>query len=443
MAIFHLSTKVLERTKGRSAVAAAAYRAGETLIDARRGNEHDFSRKNGVLYSQVILPGGGEMDRLQLWNSVEFHHKRGDAVTAREFEFSIASELNENQRLELGIKFAKEISDKYGVAADIAFHAPRNLMKKEIEELNGEFKHIDPKTKKPTNGNFHAHVLVSACYADENGNLGKKCVELDPIHCQRKKIENSTEWARRRWNELLNDALEKTGHSDRVDHRSHKARGITNEPGQHLGPAGAGRIRNGKTSKRGQDLKTDKSKATEIEDLARQITELEEESKREKQDMVSRTRDIFQRSRKAAAAAAAAPQKSEPDAEKNASETVFARLVINGSQPGQPAAQPSNFKRWQAKNGDIVYLFKTEDKHGRKAAFSERKNTIRVYAPDDGNTLAASIKLAAEKFPNGVTLSGSDEFRRAAEAEAARIGLPVSNPLGERPKNGPTTRFRP
>ena len=82
--------------------------------------------------------------------------------------------------------------------------------------------------------------MLSACHVQPDGTLGKKAVELDPIHCQRAKIENMADRERARWGELANAALERHGHEARIDHRSHAERGIEAEPSQHLGPQAHG-----------------------------------------------------------------------------------------------------------------------------------------------------------------------------------------------------------
>src|SRR3546814_21163029 len=101
MAIFHFSAKVIGRSSGRSAVAAAAYRAGERLHDERIDRTHDFTNKAGVLHSEVMLPRGAPeafADRATLWNAVEAAEKRKDAQLAREVEFALPRELRSEER---------------------------------------------------------------------------------------------------------------------------------------------------------------------------------------------------------------------------------------------------------------------------------------------------------------------------------------------------------
>lgn len=240
MAIYHLSAKPISRAQGRSATGAAAYRAGVEITDERTGLVHDYTRKGGVLHSELILPGGGTADRAEFWNGIEAHHKRGDAVLVREVEISLPTELAPEQRQALAVGYARELADRYGVAADVALHAPRTVTDRELEKNPDQYHETDPETGRRHNGNWHAHIMLSACHVQPDGTLGKKAVELDPIHCQRAKIENMADRERARWGELANAALERHGHEARIDHRSHAERGIEAEPSQHLGPQAHG-----------------------------------------------------------------------------------------------------------------------------------------------------------------------------------------------------------
>ena len=216
MAVYHFSAKTVSRSAGRSSTAAAAYRAAERIVDERTGEIHDYTRKGGVVASEVILPGGGTMERAALWNKVEAHHKRGDATVAREFVVALPAELDPTQRQDLARSYARELADRYRVAVDVNVHAPG---------------------KDGDQRNHHAHILLSACYASTAGALGKKAVELDPIHCQRHGLANVVEVERERWEHLANQALEKAGQEARIDHRSLEAQGIYDRaPTVHLGP---------------------------------------------------------------------------------------------------------------------------------------------------------------------------------------------------------------
>jgi hypothetical protein len=197
-------------------------------VDERTGEIHDYTRKGGVVDSLVVLPHGGTMNRADLWNKVEAHHKRGDATVAREFVVALPAELDAAQRQELARTYARELADRYGVGVDLNIHAPG---------------------KEGDQRNHHAHILLTACYCGPTGTLGKKAVELDPIHCQRHGLDNVVEVERERWEQHANRALEKAGQEARIDHRSLEAQGITDRlPGVHLGPTATAIERSGRES---------------------------------------------------------------------------------------------------------------------------------------------------------------------------------------------------
>src|SRR3546814_10116762 len=109
MAIFHLSVQVIGRAQGRSAVAAAAYRAAERLHDERLDRDHDFTNKPGFVHSEILLPEGAHdrlSDRERLWNEVEATEKRKDAQLSREVEFAIPRGMNKKQGIDHPCDFA-------------------------------------------------------------------------------------------------------------------------------------------------------------------------------------------------------------------------------------------------------------------------------------------------------------------------------------------------
>lgn len=220
MAIYHLSARPpIARAAGRSATAAAAYRAGSLISDSRTGLTFDYRRRRGVLDARLQVPGGRLVpDRSAFWNSVEVFHRRGDAVVAREVVVALPAELGPEERANLAFNFALEIANEFGVAVDCAIHAPA---------LDGDDR------------NHHAHLLITACSVSSDGGLGKKAERLDPIACRRNGVPDSVSWLRPRWQDLVNAALETSGSSHRVDHRSHQARKIARHPTVHIGKKGA------------------------------------------------------------------------------------------------------------------------------------------------------------------------------------------------------------
>jgi Ti-type conjugative transfer relaxase TraA len=210
MAIFHLSVKVISRSSGRSAVAAAAYRGVERLHDERLDRDHDFTNKDGVVHSEVMLPEGAPeefADRGKLWNAVEAAEKRKDAQLAREVEFAIPRELSQEQGIELAREFVEAEFVAKGMIADLNVHWDIGA--------DGQ--------PKP-----HAHVMLTMREVDGDG-FGAKVREWN-------KAELVEQW-RERWAEHVNERLAELDIDARVDHRSLEAQGIALEPQDKIGPA--------------------------------------------------------------------------------------------------------------------------------------------------------------------------------------------------------------
>jgi Ti-type conjugative transfer relaxase TraA len=230
VAIYHFSAKVIQRSQGRSAVAAAAYRAAERLRDEKLGRDHDYTAKAGVVHSEILLPEGAPerwQDRGTLWNEVEAGEKRKDAQLARDIEISLPRELGQAEAIRLAQDFVREQFVARGMAADLNVHWAR--------AGDGE---IQP----------HAHVMltlrevVPEREGDPEAGFGRKAVAWNErsLLC---------EW-RERWAGLANERLCELGHDIRLDHRSYREQGIELEPQHKIGPAGARREERGEEAER-------------------------------------------------------------------------------------------------------------------------------------------------------------------------------------------------
>lgn len=212
MAIYHCSTKTVNRSSGRTSVASAAYRSGEKLEDKRTGLTHDFTRKDGVVHSEIISNLDIQIERGELWNLAEKSENRKDARTAREWVIALPDELDEEQRKELAKGFAKSLVDRYGVIADLAIHAPSH---------NGNDK------------NHHAHILLTTRKAEldtENKLVLTQKSEIELSNTKRKSLGMGTsqeeiKQIRATWANLANHALEYAGYGERIDHRSYAEQG--------------------------------------------------------------------------------------------------------------------------------------------------------------------------------------------------------------------------
>lgn len=226
MAQYRFSAQVIKRSDGRSAVAAAAYRAGERLIDERLEMPFDYSKRGGVEHSEIMLPEGAPerfADRAELWNAVEFAEKRSDAQVSREVQLSLPHELTFEQRQELVREFVQEAFVSKGMVADIALHTP---------DAEGDQR------------NYHAHIMLTTRHIEGVG-FGAKAREWNSR-------EQLQEW-REQWAEVQNRHLERALGPDapKVSHRSLEDQGLEREATVHLGPTASAIERKGERSDRG------------------------------------------------------------------------------------------------------------------------------------------------------------------------------------------------
>ena len=204
MAIYHCSVKIIGRSSGRSSVAAAAYRAGEKMTNNRDGLTHDYTRKSGVVHSEIMLPDNAPeeyQDRATLWNVVEKVERRTDSQTAREVEIALPIEFS----LEANIQVVREYIDdnfvSHGMCADFSIHDTQN-------------------------GNPHAHIMLTMR-------------DISPSGFEKKNRDwNDTarlEGWREDWADVCNRALESRGEPTRIDHRSLEDQGLERQPTIHVG----------------------------------------------------------------------------------------------------------------------------------------------------------------------------------------------------------------
>jgi len=272
MAIYHLSVKPISRKGGRSATAASAYRAAELVHDETTGQTFDYTRKQGVEHTEIVLPVEAARqdinwarDREALWNAAERAENRSNSRVAREYELALPHEMNHPQRVELVRSFSQDIADRYGVAVDFAIHAPH----REGDERN-----------------YHAHVL-STTRTVEPGGLGEKAqIEWSDGNRRKAGLEPAAQeitHIRERWAELTNERLQELQIEARIDHRSLEQQGIEREPTVHLGPAVASMERRGMATEVGRRIEQERvlaaqqrlEQAAEIGRLARETQQVE------------------------------------------------------------------------------------------------------------------------------------------------------------------------
>ena len=234
MGIFHCNIKVIKRSVGRSAVAAAAYRSGTCMKNAWDGVTHDYTRKGGIVYSEILLPEFAPTtftDRSALWNSVEQIEKSKDAQLAREIEIALPAELSRTEQIRLTHAYVQDTFVASGMCADYAIHDKGD-------------------------GNPHAHILLTMRPLDANGEWGAKCRKEYLLDGRGQRIPDghggfksrrvdTTDWNdkakaelwRQAWADYTNRALERGSPAERIDHRSYQRQGVERIPTVHMGVA--------------------------------------------------------------------------------------------------------------------------------------------------------------------------------------------------------------
>ena len=253
MAIYHCSIKIGGRSSGRSAVSAAAYRAAEKMQDHETGITHDYTKKSGVIHSEIMLPDHAPQryeDRETLWNAVQEVEKVSNAQLFREIEVALPIEMSAAEQLEAVRDYVRNSFVAVGMCADFAIHDKED-------------------------GNPHAHIMLTTRPIQENGEWGakeKKAYKLDengekipvidPATGEQKigargrriwerELVEKTGWSRPEMAEIWRAAWAKTCNryldkEHQIDHRSYERQGIELEPTHHVGVVQQAMKENGK-----------------------------------------------------------------------------------------------------------------------------------------------------------------------------------------------------
>ena len=292
MAIYHLEAKVVSRGAGRSAVAASAYLSCSRLYNDYDGIQHDYTKKQGLVWQGVFLPEYAPQEwqsREKLWNAVEEVETAKDSRLAREFIVALPIELNREEQIELLQEFIREQFVSDGMCADAAIHDtdghnPHAHILLTVRPLDEQGK-WQYKTEKEylcmKNGKERGFTAAEFRTAQNEGwekqypyRVGKKKVYMTPSAADAQglvrtdKHPKSTRYGRQnpiseRWNseeqlaawraawaDVSNRYLERAGREERIDHRSNAARGLDEIPTIHEGAAAQALERRGIISDR-------------------------------------------------------------------------------------------------------------------------------------------------------------------------------------------------
>jgi hypothetical protein len=262
MAIYHFHLQIITRGAGKSAVAAAAYRAGETLKNEYDGFVHDYSRKGGVVHTEIILPENAPAeyaDRSVLWNAVEKSERYCNAQLSREVDIALPAELTQEQNISLAHEFVKSTFAGKGMCADVCIHDTGK-------------------------GNPHAHIMLTMRPIEKDGKWGQKSRTVNG-----RKI-NTVDWNdrakadewRKSWEDAANAALHVNGFDITIDRRSYEAQGIEQVPTVHMGAAATQMERRGIRTERGdinRAAEVTNSKLRQIKARLDKLTEWLDEKK--------------------------------------------------------------------------------------------------------------------------------------------------------------------
>jgi len=271
VAIYHFSMKIIQRSQGRSATAAAAYRSGLCIEDTRTGEVFDYTRRRGVDDHAILAPSRAPewaKDSASLWNAVEERENRVNSQLARENVLALPHELNAAQRRDLLHGFVQEAYVKRGMAAQVDIHSAN---------------------EKGDARNIHAHVLLTMRGMTRNGWQEKKARNWN-------EKETLREW-RTLWADHMNRALERAGIAERVTEKSFEDLGLDKIPSKHLGAAGSEIERRGEKSRIAEENRAAEEQNRKIEALKKQERILQEAVKREAVRLAEEKAQALQRER--------------------------------------------------------------------------------------------------------------------------------------------------
>lgn len=257
---YSCSLQPVQRSLGRSAVAATAYACAMSIKDVTTGELYDYSRKRGVLSAETVMPDGIDApawadDPAQLANRMEAADNRVNSQPATSIILAMPAAVSPEAREAIARELAQDTANRYGLAAIVAQHEPGP---------EGDSR------------NFHAHFLLSTREFGEDG-FGKKCRAFSSPPGR---PNPEVTWFRKHAAELINDALSDAGSDERVDWRSLEAQGIERVPTRHLGPTASAMEREGKRSDRGDRQREIAEANKRIEANNRLVAELEAENER-------------------------------------------------------------------------------------------------------------------------------------------------------------------
>ena len=232
----HFNISITQRSRGQSAVAGAAYQSGDKLFSEYDQKYKDYSRKQGIVYTEIMLPPNAPPEfanRETLWNAAEEIEKQWNSQLARRLVLALPREVPAEQYPRMVRDYCNEHFVSKGMCCDFAIHDPD-----------------------PTGHNPHCHIMLTMRALGENGKWlpkSRKVYDLDengerirlPSGNWKCHKESTVDWNeqyhceewRQGWQDIQNRYLELAGSPERVDLRSYERQGLDTVPTVHMGPA--------------------------------------------------------------------------------------------------------------------------------------------------------------------------------------------------------------
>ena len=237
MADYHFHVTQIKRSKGQSAVACAAYRSGEKLFSDYYGEVSDYTRKRGIVHTEILLPAHAPpeySDRQTLWNAVEKAEHHPKAQLAYSFDITLQNEFSIEENIELARQFLLDEFVSRGMICDFAVHLPD----KKDGIQNPHFHVLCPMRPLDANGQWEAkqrrEYILDECgnrLRDKSGDFAFNAVPTTDWGSP----ETLEHW-RKAWCDLCNSKFEEKGFDERIDHRSYERQGVELLPTVHEGP---------------------------------------------------------------------------------------------------------------------------------------------------------------------------------------------------------------
>ena len=421
MAIFHCSIKIISRSAGKSATSASAYRAGTKVYDDELGETFDYTKKRGVVFSEVLLCANAPQeftDREKMWNSVQAIEKAKNSQLCREVEVALPVELSREEQVKLVREYIQENFTSKGMCADWALHDKGD-------------------------GNPHAHILLTVRPIKSNGEWGAKRKDSYALDDQGNKIPvidpntgkqkigsrgrkmwerisvPSTDWNERskaeEWRKGWADACNKYLQGRvRVDHRSYARQGKKKLPTIHEGYVAR------KIAKRGQESTiisynakvrrtNDYSQATEqdlqaveaeLKQLVAELEKLKSEQKgQKKNELNERIRQLRERARRI----------DDPDGANADNE----REIANRTERTATEIRSATIPEQPTGNTDTDALIRQAEavRASAKADVADTRATIEQSNSKIASSTASRADREAERKRQAALRSQQDEGR--------------------------------